>query len=349
MAVYLNSKPRLVLEPAGMEVVVEESVVREPSHFKLRVISLRVVFSERDAPAPVNAPVTATFNPMGGMQVALSGKTDKNGSEDFPLPAGQVHNLQAKLSSGVIINRKEPIGIAPSANDRDRDGEDEEMPLLFNIAQNATSCAEMIEWMSVEETRAVILGDISGSMGGDNSTQMQALRKSFTEQAKAVEKNRGKFALVAWCSWLQWCPSAAWNEVQGACWQRKLDDPTISWISNLRAGGGNDMRFAIEQVMRTYPDATDVWVMCDGDISPFKIDGGLTNCREDVPRPKSKSTESCSTSYNQTNWKAFCSRWPSVRFHFIAFHHQADRTDMPKMAQEGCGSFSQYTFRADGL
>ena len=344
MTIYLNSKPRLVLEPAGTEVVVQESKVQEPSHLKLRATSLRVVFSERDASAPANTPVTAIFNPMGGTQVALNGKTDENGSEDFPLPAGQVHNLQAKLSSGVIINRNEPIIVAPSDYDRDSDGKDEEMPLLFNIAQNATSCAEVIEWMSAAKTRAVILGDISGSMGDYNSTQMHALRKSFREQAEAVEKKGGKFALVAWCSWLLWCPSEAWNEAQGAVWHSKLDAPTISWINNLRAGGGNNMRFAIEQAMRTYPDATDVWVMCDGDISPFTIDSGLTNCREDVPRPKSKSEESRGTSYNQTNWKAFCSRWPLVRFHFIAFHHSADRTGMPLMAQEGCGSFSQYTF-----
>ena len=104
------------------------------------------------------------------------------------------------------------------------------------------------------------------------------------------------------------------------------------------------MRFVIEQVMLSYKKATDVWVMCDGDISPFIVDGGLLNCGEDVPQPPDMYRESRSSTYRDTNWKAFCSRWPNVRFHFIAFHHAADRTGMPMMAQQGNGSFSQYSF-----
>ena len=104
------------------------------------------------------------------------------------------------------------------------------------------------------------------------------------------------------------------------------------------------MRFTIEQAMLTYSDATGVWIMCDGDISPFKIDGGLCGCGKNVCRPESKGSESCYSSYNETNWKAFCSRWANVRFHFIAFDLGADRIGMPMMAQEGCGSISQCTF-----
>ena len=105
------------------------------------------------------------------------------------------------------------------------------------------------------------------------------------------------------------------------------------------------MRFAIEQVMEVYRDATDVWIMCDGDISPFQIEGGIVDCRVNVRQPASKSAESSSTEYSGTNWKAFCSRWPNLRFHFIAFDLAADRIGMPMMAQEGCGSFSQYSFQ----
>lgn len=105
----------------------------------------------------------------------------------------------------------------------DDEEDKEETPLLFNIAQNATSCANVVEWMSEAETRAVILGDISGSMGGYDSTRMQSLRKSFKEQAEAVEKKGGKFALIAWCSWLQWCPNIEWNLTQGTSWRSAVD------------------------------------------------------------------------------------------------------------------------------
>lgn len=360
MTVKLKSQPPLALQPEGRPVTIQQGQVREPSRIKLQATSLRVVFSDKDMSAPVNTPVTGTFSPRVGRQVTLDGFTDANGSEDFPLPAGQVQNLQARLASGVVISRKEPIEVplatrlrealrangvdTSGADDWDDEDEEDEAPLLFNIAQNATSCANVVSWMSEAETRAVILGDISGSMGAYRSPQMEALRKSFREQAEAIQKKSGKIALVAWCSWLQWCPVSEWNVHAGASWQSAVDASTISWISNLAAGGGNDMRFAIEQVMAVYDNATDVWVMCDGDISPFVLQGGLVDCCENVRQPAHKDAESSSSAYNRTNWKAFCSRWPNVRFHFIAFHHHADRTGMPMMAQEGGGSFSQYTF-----
>ena len=93
--------------------------------------------------------------------------------------------------------------------------------------------------------------------------------------------------------------------------------------------------------MQQYPDATDVWVMTDGDIFPFVVKGG-TSASEDVRRSDKLWAEKHSG--RQVTWSSCRSRFPHVRFHFIAFHHNADRTGMPVMAQQGNGSFSQYTF-----
>ena len=374
VTIKLNSDPPLVLKQsrsAGRKLILKNGMVDEPAKkIKLLATSLRMVFSENDASALKGTPVSATFHQRHpDTTVRLNGETDENGSEDFPLPEGKVEDLQAKLSNGVIISRKEPIeiplperlraalnkkGIDTSGPSDWSDDEEEAKPILFNIAQNATSCGKVVEWMSEAETRAVILGDISGSMalgviGPHGYLKMNALYKSFREQAEAVVEKRGKFALIAWSSWLRFCPKGDWNDTNGASWCTTVDDATKCWISKLGASGGNDMRYAIEQAMRTYHDATDVWVMCDGDISPFVVEGGLTECTENVRRPANQYAESKTTSYKDTNWKAFCSRWPNVRFHFIAFHLQADRIGMPAMALEGGGSFSQYSFVRDRM
>ena len=114
-------------------------------------------------------------------------------------------------------NPEQPLRLEPAGREVtvQASNERDERALLFNIAQNATTCAPVVEWMSEAKTRAVILGDISGSMGhmgGYSSIEMKALRKSFEEQAQMVVKKGGCFALVAWSAWIKWCPNHEWNQ-----------------------------------------------------------------------------------------------------------------------------------------
>lgn len=105
----------------------------------------------------------------------------------------------------------------------------------------------------------------------------------------------------------------------------------------LEADGGNDMRHAIEHAMRTHPDAQHVVVLCDGDVSPFCLEGGLA-ALGDVPRPLTDSTESSFQPYSPTNWPSFRVRWPAVRFSFVALGEASDARAMQRMAAgEGRG------------
>ena len=62
--------------------------------------------------------------------------------------------------------------------------------------------------------------------------------------------------------------------------------------------------------MDRFPDATDVWVMCDGE-------------------------------FEFPDWNAFRVRYVGVVFHFICLGADSDRTKMQQMAADGGGTFSQ--------
>merc|ERR1712100_442366 len=112
-----------------------------------------------------------------------------------------------------------------------------------------------------------------------------------------LEERAGRFALASWDSWIDFASDQ---------WQTHLSEELKNWIERQEPRGGNNMRFAIEQSMRKFPDATDVWVMCDGDVNPFAAEGGNTDCLKDVPKPDSPSDEWWSASsmeYAQTSWQ----------------------------------------------
>jgi len=113
------------------------------------------------------------------------------------------------------------------------------------------------------------------------------------------------------------------------------------WINTLQVGFANDMRYALEETIRLYPQASDIYVMCDGDIQPFCLEGGIIP-QEDIPRPPARYIGSSCMSYNGTNWLAFRQRYPNTRFHFVALSDGADSQSLQRMAFEVGGDFLEH-------
>ena len=152
---------------------------------------------------------------------------------------------------------------------------------------------------------------------------MEILRKSFVEILERCETQSMPVALAAWDSWVDWC-SSLWLETPARTSAK-------SWIASQNAVGGNDMRYAIEEAMRRFPDVDDVYIVCDGDVSPFSVPGGNTSSvNSDVPQPSSRKDESRGAYYSGTSWEAFRLRFPKVKFHFIALGSGSSKLEMQR-------------------
>jgi hypothetical protein len=152
----------------------------------------------------------------------------------------------------------------------------------------------------------LILGDISGSMGAGN--QMDVLRKSFDMVIDRSFTSGWKVALAGWDHEVDF-----WDGKQyGENWITKSDLPTAKrFVQQLKARGSNNMNKAISVGLSRYPSTTDCYVMCDGDVSPFRID----------------------------SWKQFRACHPSKTFHFIALGKGSDFKAMQEMATVGGGVY----------
>merc|ERR1719271_2223362 len=123
---------------------------------------------------------------------------------------------------------------------------------------------------------------------------MKALRDSCVQLLETIQReNRApsghykqRVALAAWNSHVVWCNDGNWIE--------EPSEADFKWCRHLCHGGGNNMRFAIEEVMRRFPTVGEVFVMCDGDLSPFGLDNEeRSDDGLDVPKPDSPNNESC--------------------------------------------------------
>ena len=167
-------------------------------------------------------------------------------------------------------------------------------PLAFVVSSNATSF-QAIGTGSYK----VMLGDVSGSMS--SRQRIPKLRKSFSEFATPPW---AQIAMASWNTMISWCLDRRWLS--------PAEQPAIaSWISQQSANGGNDMKQAIESSLALSPRPSDVYTMCDGDITPFSLE----------------------------SWRAFRAQYPEVRFHFIALGRDSQYSDMVSMASIGGGSF----------
>jgi len=235
---------------------------------------------------------------------------NKSGKLD-PIEREFVDGLTEEDVEAIKDETSEGNKILPRANDAT--GHD--FSFSINSSLNAAS--------RIGSTVAV-LADISGSMR--RGQRMAVLKENFNRLADEAASKKAKLVL------------ASWNGLVSFCDQTDLDGQK-AWISSLRAAGGNNMRYAIEQTMRQFPEVRRIHIMGDGDISPFALPGrDGVDATTDVPKPSSSHTESKRLPYSGTDWAVFRSRFPDVRFHFIAFGKDADEENMMKMAEIGNGT-----------
>jgi len=244
----------------------------------------------------------------------------------FTCEAARASEATSKVASSIFAKR----------SNEQSDGEEEQEPIQLHMATEATSFGLEAKWVIDDTTKTIVMVDISKSMRKDD--RLESMKRSLRRTAESIVIQGGKFAFVAWDSRVEF-------EDKSGKWKSNVSDDIADWIDELKERGGNDMRHALEQSLGLYKDATDVWVMCDGDVSPFCLEGGIMDCRENVPQPESAFVEACMQPYNNTNWKSFRDRFPDVRFNFISFSEEGDRISMQKMARLGGGFFSQYALR----
>ena len=305
-------------------------VVKDPdgklSLLAVDTLSTRLVTCFKKSDTPLGgAVVLGDFIDRSGTRCKLTGKTDARGNFKIILPGGVVDNLVAKKGDISVPKKGKiimPTVSVPSNVPR--------RSTTIIIETDATNFGSAI--VADDDSKVVILGDVTGSMG----SKIDLLKKSFNEVVNRCYTNKWSIALAGWDSWTDWCQDK-W--IQGNC-----NDATKSvvqaWIGSRIPRGGNDMRQAIENAMRKFPDATDVYIMCDGDVSPFNAEGGKTTGVDvDVPTPSCSSNESSSTSYAGTSWTAFRDRFQKVNFHFVGLGAGARIDGMQKMAITGNGSF----------
>jgi len=292
-----------------------------------RATIIESVFKRKDIPL-TGAAVLGNFTSSTGVQCTLKGKTDAEGKYTIVLPQGIIENFQANNGEFVVPKRGKIIVPPADSSPTPRKSN------VIVIEIDATTFSSGVAPQG-DNPQIVILGDISGSMGGYE--KMNILKRSFLDIFEMALKKNWKVALAAWDSWVEWC-TTEWI-------QSHQRDIVTRWVSARHARGGNDMRYAIEEALRKFPSATDIYIMCDGDVSPFNMPGGITgiDISKDVPRPSSPTAESRDSSYNQTSWKGFRDRFPGCLFHFIALGVSSSAEMMGEMASIGGGTFWEST------
>ncbi|CAF3467647.1 unnamed protein product, partial [Rotaria sp. Silwood2] len=179
-------------------------------------------FSKADEPF-VGAVVLGQFIDRSGEMCNIQGKTDGNGAFQIVLPEGTMKSLVAKSKEGIEIPKRGVI-VVPNPSSSSTIGPRKPLSIAIDIdSKNFASALNN----SSNDARVVVLGDVSDCKG----------------------KNK-PVAFASWDSWVEWCcDSYITTDIQRTA--------AISWISSRMARGGNDMRFAIEEAMRKFPDAQD--------------------------------------------------------------------------------------------
>jgi hypothetical protein len=270
---------------------------------------------------PTGGVVTVT--PEGGSQITRSSGVD--GKAKFCLPPGKMDVTTPAGSVVVFVQKRDPLLEPPTS------------PVPPQEVIRAIGCPNFSNALPLDNDQAkvAVCGDISGSMNGKKMTLLTDSFKQLCAKAK------GTLRLYSWNGMLQKAPAT--------------DPERQIWIDQLLADGGNDMRYAIEQTVKDFPDVTELYIMCDGDVSPFNVPGtnpppDYTSLVGDVSRDG--KTRRCpaweSSIHNLTkddSWEHFVNhpRYKNIRFHFIPLGGGADHAKMSEMASIGRGNLASYS------
>lgn len=244
--------------------------------------------------------MTGTFITAQGKSFELTGKTDDDGRVIRSLPPGRIQCV-VKASDGKPIDASTDVKERPEITDPVNIPE----PVELNIISDSTKLAYLpSSWTNARPV--LVLGDISGSMGAGH--RMDHLKSTLTHLYEEATSNGGRIGLAVWDTNIYFCKET---------YVGKDDEANVnSWTRDLRPRGGNNMQQAIEKGMAKFPDAKDVFVMCDGDVDPF--------------------------SRKLPMWTQFTQKYTQqgVRFHTVAFAEDADHQEMQLMAEVCGGMFT---------
>ena len=277
---------------------------------------LHVTFRKNDKPFD-GAQVHGRFVKPEKTIYNLIGQTDSNGVIQIPLPEGAIYDFMA-TKDGFEVKKR---GYIPIPQPSSTPVNIPRQPKFIIIDIDSSTFSSSINPMEAN-ARVVILGDISGSMDADN--KMEILKRSYWEIFEKCHKNGWSVSIASWDTSLEWCTNQ-WI-------QSSQTNFVKSWIQKQNARGGNDMRNAIERCMEHHPDATDVYVMCDGDITPFYA----IHFESELAKPWSNN-------YSNADWRECRKKFPQTKFHFIALGDGAACEPMEAMASIGDGIFHQAT------
>ncbi|CAF1487667.1 unnamed protein product [Adineta steineri] len=277
----------------------------------LKVTTLHVTFKKSDKPFDA-AQIQGQFTSSLGGKCNLTGRTNSAGIITIPLPEGVIASFIAEKDQIKVPKQGNVTIPSPSSTPATVPRQ----PKYIIIDLDSSSFSSSVN-PTEKNARVVVLGDISGSMSKGN--QMDILKRSFQEIFEKCMKNQWNVSLASWENKIEWC-TETWI-------QSSQTTSVTSWIQRQQPRGSNDMRNAIEDCMKRYPDATDVYVMCDGDITPFvaSVGGGIE---------LGGGTE---------NWSSYRNRFPKTKFHFIALGAGASIGPMESMATTGGGIFTHAT------
>eukprot|EP00811_Abedinium_folium_P012763 NODE_2184_length_2272_cov_4.042890.p1 GENE.NODE_2184_length_2272_cov_4.042890~~NODE_2184_length_2272_cov_4.042890.p1 ORF type:complete len:697 (+),score=70.09 NODE_2184_length_2272_cov_4.042890:47-2092(+) len=261
-----------------------------------------VVASFRISGTPLaNATVSGIYHPRNGDLVRreLSGKTDANGSISLYLLPGLITSFGAEGSHGSVQHQSDVAILEPPVS-KNTSTQALPQPMSLIISSGAASFSSAVTETASRSQVTAVLGDISGSMRSYN--RMEVLKRSFHEILSRAKLQDHPAIVGAWSTRVDFC--------EGDC---------TRWIEGLSAGGENDMQQAIEQALAKFQTITDLYIMGDGDVSPFTVLAGRTE---------------------SSDWSLFRARFSDVRFHFVALGKGADDASMQRMAAIGDGSFA---------
>mmetsp|Transcript_12659 Transcript_12659/g.17019 ORF Transcript_12659/g.17019 Transcript_12659/m.17019 type:complete len:462 (+) Transcript_12659:70-1455(+) len=290
---------------------------------------LLMAISESDFLVGTGRQVHGNLKTADGRSYQVSTETDEDGVAALVLPDGStLSQVTVQAENSEQIKRDEPIIIRRQVLG-EGEADAEVLPNLIAILANATTCGEALAWMCAQSSvKAIVLGDVSYSM--EKGHRMDILRRSFLDFLDHGIVQRGASAALASFDDgpLDWC-SEEWINSADMAYAASV------WIGKLTARSGTNVRRAVEEALHKFPDATDVFVLGDGETEPFCIDTGVTLTKPD-DNPEF---------YPDTNFAAFrASRFPQIRFHFVAFGKDADRQKMQQMTAAGGGAHTDVHF-----
>ena len=269
-----------------------------PSFVDTGASPISVKFVHEDKPIG-EATVTGNFtSDKTGKSYELNNRTIGGGRLEVSLPPG-------KIQCAVTTASGKEIEASHSVPEREEVQQAADIPVAteLNIISNSRICTYMPQSWS-KDRPVLLLGDVSGSMCNDE--RMGHLRETFLHLYHETTQMGGKIALAVWNTDTMFARGT---------YLGSSDEAFVkSWLDGLEADGGNDMQQGIQRGTEKFPDAKDVFVMCDGDINPFGI----------------------------SSWKAFTQQFvdKGIRIHTVAFAEDSDHDQMQEMARICGGMFT---------